>query len=1011
MKTTFPFPGKLGQDENRALISALSQSAEGLYFVGKNNLWNGGIDIDDSMSEMLDIDKPVRCFADGEVVAWRLSEEYPWLDVKGETVLFSPGFVLVRHTWKAADKDSFTFFSLYMHLADYASIKNNPAWNLPVWQTEKSVYQSSPPESVADHGLPFYTDPAGCNLHFLIPAKEKAPFTRLYYAEPSEPLTQGQMIPVEYVDETEKHYSGYLRYDASLVEREGTGAGLSIKNNINRLAQGVNLRDVPKGRIRYVLPHGSEVTLVTNVDRKNWGRVSSIRLPDGSIETYAQASVYFPELKYIGRGVAARDEIVVPSSPIAIRRGDPVGYIGTNQGVFGRSANRSMHMELFTGDNFRVYLNRQRGKGERLRQQIKNKRAEIRTTRSSAIARSLRAQVDALKRQLPIVRLATGTTLYRESAALKNGEIPEKTVLRKVAERGSYVQLALEGQGPLGKVDRIQHVDYDVGTNSYIALDWPYVMAQLEVNSFEGVVLKFASYSTNDGKPSKTRSGNWRLIYIENQRGNVWVSKSRMAGLLALKTDFYYTENPITGWQVFPESQMSPDPDWKQAPYDVYNDIQGLSVREEGGIKWYQLKLQKSTRSEDCGKLQETWVSGDDLEHYSPDEFPGFEIVEERMVQGGDCNSQTISPVDDPVINTRLLPEGWQQLVNSLKTTQVTSNGKTLNAYACDSLKEKLLRAVLFYPSEWKVDRNMRDWRSARSMILEQATGMSPADKDLAWGLELERRKQLAWWDQVDNSNIKGFPSSSRVYHFHPASFTGAEVVVAPPAQHKLLTVEQFRSILPSDVRRKGLFYKSRFQGVRDYHLEDFVDLLNKYMNRYEINTKWRIVHFLAQITLECDSFRTTEEYRNSGGSIPSHWYRYRGGHVYHGRGLIQLTHIENYAKYKKDTGADVVNNPSIVAWNMEHTVRSACWYWRYASPWGDINKRADRNDFLFVTVAINGGFNHARTRKSHLQTLARSFGLPSRNFSRFWFSNSGLSKTRSGRSIWKRYFGNQRYI
>jgi hypothetical protein len=59
----------------------------------------------------------------------------------------------------------------------------------------------------------------------------------------------------------------------------------------------------------------------------------------------------------------------------------------------------------------------------------------------------------------------------------------------------------------------------------------------------------------------------------------------------------------------------------------------------------------------------------------------------------------------------------------------------------------------------------------------------------------------------------------------------------------------------------------------------------------------------------------------------------------------------------------------------MEHTINSACWYWRKGSKWGDINPKADRNDFLAITIAVNGGFNHIGERFVALNKLAKLIG------------------------------------
>ncbi|MGF6701565.1 putative chitinase [Paraburkholderia sp. MM5496-R1] len=236
---------------------------------------------------------------------------------------------------------------------------------------------------------------------------------------------------------------------------------------------------------------------------------------------------------------------------------------------------------------------------------------------------------------------------------------------------------------------------------------------------------------------------------------------------------------------------------------------------------------------------------------------------------------------------------------------------------------------------------------------------------------EIERVKKLVWWDDVKNA-VKGpFPSSSDVYHIHPISLVG-NFLSGACSCGKAITMEQLRAILPSDVLQHGLFYKANFAGIRNYSIENFLSLLNENIQKHGIVNCIHKVHFLAQFSHECDQLRTNEEYRNGDGSTPAGWSNYRGGSNFHGRGLIQLTHDDNYTKYGSAVGnSSIATDPDIVSQQVAHTVESACWYWRKGSAWGDINPMAERSDFLNVTIAVNGGYRHVFERNSLLLKLA----------------------------------------
>ncbi|GAB2627399.1 glycoside hydrolase family 19 protein [Novilysobacter erysipheiresistens] len=214
-----------------------------------------------------------------------------------------------------------------------------------------------------------------------------------------------------------------------------------------------------------------------------------------------------------------------------------------------------------------------------------------------------------------------------------------------------------------------------------------------------------------------------------------------------------------------------------------------------------------------------------------------------------------------------------------------------------------------------------------------------------------------------------------------------------------------------SNLGSESLFSASS-HGLAGTEMGEFLGHLNVSMKSYGIASCIDKAHFLAQVAIESDRLRTTEEYRNRDGSHPSGWDNYSGGAEYHGRGLIQLTHDHNYRKYSEHAGIDCVSNPEIVAADLSVAVDSSCWYWRHGSAWGDLSPRAKSNDFVWATMGVNGGFNHYSERLTMLQELARAFDVAqclkygSLDFSTYKFSASALNRTRNGPVIWRKYFG-----
>ncbi|HHQ5685659.1 glycoside hydrolase family 108 protein [Klebsiella quasipneumoniae] len=124
------------------LLSTIGGESSGLYLVGSQGMWHGGIHITDATipwcalstdseaeneycRELYKGEQFIRCMADGEIVAWRVSKDYESAAIEwcGEKLFLSTSFVLVKHYIQPGDMEEsgLTFFTLYMNLAPYAA--------------------------------------------------------------------------------------------------------------------------------------------------------------------------------------------------------------------------------------------------------------------------------------------------------------------------------------------------------------------------------------------------------------------------------------------------------------------------------------------------------------------------------------------------------------------------------------------------------------------------------------------------------------------------------------------------------------------------------------------------------------------------------------------------------------------------------------------------------------------------------------------------------------------------
>ncbi len=129
----------------QSCYDALAKAISGTYPLGQSGLWHGGVHFDKRTAALLNQDT-VRCIADGEVIAYRIDQDYPSsLKANGEPTDYSTGFVLVKHCLSlpgephsaTSSSPSLTFYSLYMHLLSWEHYQLEPGRARPTfWMGE-----------------------------------------------------------------------------------------------------------------------------------------------------------------------------------------------------------------------------------------------------------------------------------------------------------------------------------------------------------------------------------------------------------------------------------------------------------------------------------------------------------------------------------------------------------------------------------------------------------------------------------------------------------------------------------------------------------------------------------------------------------------------------------------------------------------------------------------------------------------------------------------------------------
>ena len=189
------------------------------------------------------------------------------------------------------------------------------------------------------------------------------------------------------------------------------------------------------------------------------------------------------------------------------------------------------------------------------------------------------------------------------------------------------------------------------------------------------------------------------------------------------------------------------------------------------------------------------------------------------------------------------------------------------------------------------------------------------------------------------------------------------------------------------------------------------LEVLQKALDRFQINTKEEQIAFLAQVSHECANFtRFTENLNYSAEALsrtfPSRFAIngkpnqkaldiarkpelignaiYNGrmgntepndGYKYRGRGAIQITGKDNYKAIGKvlvnygviESVESLLENPDKLA-QSPLNIESACAYWVYR------NCKAYVYDFKALTKRINGGYNGLADRQARKEKIEKLY-------------------------------------
>ncbi len=956
MSVKYPFLNKQDQPINNAreLYEALSFASSGFFGVGGNNFWHGGLHFSKAMASKIALEQPVMCIGDGEVVAWRINKEYKQSRYNSMSLEYSTGFVLIRHKhqFDRANGISLDWYSLYVHLLPYSEYKKSLNLKKPFFYEQHSTFQSVPDKSrdsesgrflYADKGNTFkgiiqpaamvnivntegnggftgnqtYTVTSGDTLYqiarkyvsggyrdamnYVAAIKRKnnlgndhiTPGQVLELPEQdSSPHNNSEYVEVSYTDLFGQNHSGYIKPQGS-DQVKVQQIVIDSRASETKPARGIRMRETGSSRARIimVLSHGTKFQVVSERGGSTkWGKVIEI-LSDKGDYRGEYGYVYLPETKQLADPEPIYDKVVIPKIPVKIGAGTAVGYIGKYETPNSPNGNEQVHIEVFSGDNVDEYLSTSRG-----------------ATQGEDVRR-------------PIIKLPEGTSLYGLSNAPPDDVVEPMLGLKITTndKQSDYVQVQVTGY--YGIVQRSDLGSYSNGGYSVNQPQMNLIQQALNTKKYAGARLKFAAYVSDDksrfSNTSQSVAGRkkYRLVFFKQTGKSVWIRRQDYQALYASKIDRLIKtgENSIVAWSENPLNFNAVIVD--STEYDVYTHESNLTKKQINDETWFEFEVEHplGTNSKERG-----YVRSDVLESYSANEWPGFNVVKESATSSMGFALNEESAKDQSLDMNAVTPMYRQMLEyidvdgdKTLTLNEVKNGNRRL------SVREILPRLIIQHPTEWQADQALSKWSKLTELLSSNPALLTH---------EQERIRNLVWWDEV-KGKVDNFPTDPNVYHFNPIGFIDNLYETTDNCFcHRDLTTSEVKLIIKklrdseTGISGYDLFANSSLLSDTDKTYEKFKIEINKVFNKYNINTCLRRIHFLAQVYHETDRFRTTEEYgrRNSKRYDP-----------YRGRGLMQLTWLQNYTMYGSYSGVEVVNNYEVVASSLSYAFDSAGWFWK----------------------------------------------------------------------------------
>lgn len=216
----------------------------------------------------------------------------------------------------------------------------------------------------------------------------------------------------------------------------------------------------------------------------------------------------------------------------------------------------------------------------------------------------------------------------------------------------------------------------------------------------------------------------------------------------------------------------------------------------------------------------------------------------------------------------------------------------------------------------------------------------------------------------------------------------GDAIDLTPYPESEFVTADILKKIMPQ---------------LPDDKKDEIAAAINKAAPLYQLNRAGVFHEFIAQVAEECDQFRDFEEnlyysaerlhevwphrfptldsakpYAHNARALANKVYADRmgngneasnDGYNYRGGGPMMLTGKEMYQSYAKYKGLSLEDAVRLIRSDLYYAVDSAMWFFVVVKALLD---EAEKNEFITITKAINGGTTNLKERVAFLENAKK---------------------------------------